>query len=158
MLSKNFYHCSHCSTGPEYFSQKIFSSNTLFWMLVLPLTTFFKELMLGLLIFLTSLAAFKRFSAITHPATGPPGDVVTTSLLSPSNVIGTSQMKHQRRLSGTSPRRVSGSFHNVLMVCREDVSRERNDDAPSLRLHDVSNKSQMKHPKTSQWYVSTTSH
>ena len=94
MLSKNFYHCSHCSTGPEYFSQKIFSSNTLFWMLVLPLTTFFKELMVGLLIFLTSLAAFKRFSAITHPATEPPGDVVTTSLLSPSNVVGTSQMKH----------------------------------------------------------------
>ena len=81
-------------TGPEYFWLKIFSSNTLFWMLVLPLTTFFKELMVGLLIFLTSLAAFKRFSAITHPATGPPGDVVPTSLLSPSNVVGTSQMKH----------------------------------------------------------------
>ena len=33
----------------------------------------------------------------------------------------------------------------------------RNDDVPSVRLHDVSNKSQTKHPMTSQWYVSTTS-
>ena len=57
-------------------------------------------------------------------------------------------------------------LHNVLLVCRDDISWGRNDNVPSVRLHDVSNKAQMKHPttsqwyitKTSQWYISTTSH
>ena len=39
-----------------------------------------------------------------------------------------------------------------------DVSRECNNNVPSVRLLDVSIKSQMKHPTTSQWYVSLTSH
>ena len=39
-----------------------------------------------------------------------------------------------------------------------DVSRECNNNVPSVRLLDVSIKSQMKHPTTSQWYVFLTSH
>ena len=41
-------------------------------------------------------------------------------------------------------------LHEVLLLCRDDVSRGRNDDVSSVLLHDVSNKSQIKHPKTSQ--------
>ena len=37
-------------------------------------------------------------------------------------------------------------LHDVLLVCRDDVPWGRNDDVPSVHLHDVSNKSQMKHP------------
>ena len=33
-------------------------------------------------------------------------------------------------------------LQNVLLECRENVSRGRNGDAPSVRLHNVSNKSQ----------------
>ena len=44
-------------------------------------------------------------------------------------------------------------FHAVLLVCRDDVSRGHNDNVPSVRLPDFSNKSQMKHPTTSQWCV-----
>ena len=57
-------------------------------------------------------------------------------------------------------------LNDVLLERHNDVSKGRNNHAPSLHLHDVSNKSYMKHPttsqwyvtKTSQWYVSTTSH
>ena len=57
-------------------------------------------------------------------------------------------------------------LHDVSLERRNGVSKGRNSDAASLRLLDVSNKSQMKHPatfqwyitKTSQWYVSTTPH
>ena len=61
-------------------------------------------------------------------------------------------------------------LHDVLLVCRDHVSRGRNDDVSSVRLHnvlnetpndvsvvrlyDVSCNSQMKHPITSLWYVS----
>ena len=48
-------------------------------------------------------------------------------------------------------------LHGVLLERHNDVSKGRNNDAPLLRLHDVSNKSQMKHPTTSQWYVTKTS-
>ena len=44
-------------------------------------------------------------------------------------------------------------LHDVLLECRCDVSRGRYEDVPSVRLYDVSNKSQTKHPITSQWYV-----
>ena len=40
-------------------------------------------------------------------------------------------------------------LYDVLLERHNDVSKGRNNDAPSLRLHDVSNKSQMKHPTTS---------
>ena len=57
-------------------------------------------------------------------------------------------------------------LHDILLERRDDVSRGRNNGVPSVRVHDVSNKFQMKHPTTSkwyvtkksQWYVSTTSH
>ena len=40
---------------------------------------------------------------------------------------------------------------------RRYVSNETPNDFSVVRLHDVSNKSQMKHPMTSQWYVTKTS-
>ena len=39
-------------------------------------------------------------------------------------------------------------LHAVLLERRDDVSWRRNDDVPSVRFHDISNKSQMKHPAT----------
>ena len=41
-------------------------------------------------------------------------------------------------------------LHDILLERRDDVARGHNNDVPSLRLLDVSNKSQMKHPTTSQ--------
>ena len=43
------------------------------------------------------------------------------------------------------------------MVCYQDVTVVRINDVPLARLYDVSGKSQIKHPKTLLWYVSTTS-
>ena len=48
-------------------------------------------------------------------------------------------------------------FHDVQLERPNDVSRECNNDDPPVRLHDVSNKSQMKHEKKFQWYVTKTS-
>ena len=47
-------------------------------------------------------------------------------------------------------------LHDVLLDGRDDFLKGRNNDAPSVRLHHVSNKSQMKHSTTSQWYVTKT--
>ena len=94
----------------------------------------------------------------TYPATKRCGDVVTTSLC-------TSQ-RGSRYVSNETPNNVSVEhrrdvsvvrLYGFLLVCRDDTSRGRNDDVPSVRLHDVSNKSQMKHPTTSQWYLTKTS-
>ena len=41
-------------------------------------------------------------------------------------------------------------LYDVLLERHNDVSKGRNNDPPSLRLHDVSNKSQMKHLTTSR--------
>ena len=41
-------------------------------------------------------------------------------------------------------------LHDVSLEHRNDVSKGRNNDAASLRILDVSNKSQMKHPTTFQ--------
>ena len=41
-------------------------------------------------------------------------------------------------------------LYNVLLERHNDVSKGRSNDAPSLHLHDVSSKSQMKHPTTSR--------
>ena len=49
-------------------------------------------------------------------------------------------------------------FLDVLLERSDGIQRGPNNDAPSVRHHNVSNKSQIKHPTTSQWYVSTTSH
>ena len=48
-------------------------------------------------------------------------------------------------------------LQNILVEPHDDVSRGRNNKALSVRLHDFSNKSQMKHPTTSHWYVPKTS-
>ena len=41
-------------------------------------------------------------------------------------------------------------LHDILLERRDDVSRGCNKGASSVRLHDVSNKSQIKHLTTSQ--------
>ena len=79
-----------------------------------------------------------------HPATRRCGDVVTTSLC-------TSQ-RRRRYVSNETPNDVSVvCLHDVLLECRGNVSRGRNEDVPSVRIHEVSSKSQMKLPTTSQW-------
>ena len=79
----------------------------------------------------------------THPTTRRRGDVVTTFLC-------TSQWR-RRYVSNETPNNVSVErrenmsvvgLRGVLLICRDDVSWERNDDVPSVRLHDVSNTSQ----------------
>ena len=87
---------------------------------------------------------------ITHPALRRRGDVAATSLC-------TSQWR-RRYVSNETPndvlmercQDVSVVRLYVLLERHNDVSKGRNNDAPSLRLHDVSNKSQMKHPTTSR--------
>ena len=85
-------------------------------------------------------------------------DVVTTSLC-------TSQ-RRRRYVSNETPNDVSMErrhdvsvvrLHDVLLERPEDALRGCNNNVPSERLHTVSNKSQMKHPTTSQWYVTKTS-
>ena len=78
----------------------------------------------------------------THPVTRRCGYVVTTSLC-------TSQQRW-RYVSNETP-------NDVSVVCHQDVSVVRIHDVPLVRLSDVSCNSQMKHPITSLWYVSTTS-
>ena len=110
------------------------------------------------------------WSKVIHPATRRCGDVITLSLY-------TSQ-RRRRYVSNETPNDVSVErrqvvsvirLHDVLLERRErrdGVLTGRNNDVSSVRLHIVSNKSQMKHSttyqwyvtKTSQWYVSTTSH
>ena len=109
----------------------------------------------------------QEYQYFTHPTLRLRGDVATTSLC-------TSQQRRSYVLNET-PNDVSMErrqdvsvmrLHDVLLERRNDVSKGRNNYVPSLYLHDVSNKSQIKHPttsqwyvtKTSQWYVSTTSH
>ena len=112
-------------------------------------------------------AAWPNFTILTHPTLRRRGEVVTTSFC-----------MFQRRHSyvpNETPNDVSLELrqdvsvvrlHDVLLERPKNVSKGRNNDVPPVRLKDVSNKSQMKHPttslwyvfKTSQWYVSTTSH
>ena len=90
---------------------------------------------------------------MTHPAIWRRGDVVTTCLCTQVRP----KWNTQRRLVGTSPRHLKGCLHDVLLERGDDFLKGRNNDVPSVRLHDVSNKSQMKHPTTFQWYVTKTS-
>ena len=81
----------------------------------------------------------------------------------------TSPCTSQRRrkyISNETPNKVSVEcrqdvsvvfLHDILLECCNNVTRGRNNDVTLVRLHDVSNKSQTKHPKTSQWYVSCNS-
>ena len=95
---------------------------------------------------------------LPHLATIHRRNVVTTSLCM-------AQWRH-RYISNEAPNDVLVEhrqdvsvvrLHNFLLKRRDDVSRARNDDVPSVRLHDVSDEPQMKHPTTSQWYVTKTS-
>ena len=115
----------------------------------------------------------------THPATKRRGNVVTTPLYT--------SKQRPRYVSNETPNKVSVErrqvvsvvrLHNVLLERCHDVLRGRYNDALSVRLHnfsnkpqmklsgtysrrpslyDVSCKSQMKHPIKLLWYVSTTS-
>ena len=97
-------------------------------------------------------------STLIHPAIRRRGDVVTTCLW-------TSQRRRKNvpneTLNNVSlERRLDVSMvhlHNVLLERRDYVLKGRHNDVPLVRLHDVSNKSQMKHRMTSQWYVTKTS-
>ena len=100
----------------------------------------------------------EAFNEITHSATRRHSNVVTTSLR-------TSQ-RRRSYVSNETPNNVSVERHqvvsvvrllNILMERRDDVSRGRNNDFSLVRLLDVSNKYQMKHLTTSQWYVTKTS-
>ena len=66
--------------------------------------------------------------------------------------------RHWRSLTNETPNDVSVErhqdlsvvrIHRVLLERRDEVLRRRKNDVPSVRLHNVSNKSQMKHPTTS---------
>ena len=95
----------------------------------------------------------------SHSATRRSNDVVTTSFCM-------SQWRHSY-VSNETPYDIPVELrqnvsvvvlHDILLERRDNVSRGRNNDVPSVRLLDFSNKSHMKHPTTSQWYVTKTSH
>ena len=79
------------------------------------------------------------------------------------DVVMTSACTSQRRrryVSNETPNDVSVErrqdvsvvrLHNILLEGRDDVSKGLNNDVPSVRLLDVSNKSQIEHLTTSQW-------
>ena len=81
------------------------------------------------------------FANVSHPALRRRGDVAATSLC-------TSQ-RRRRYVSNETPNDVSMERRQDVSVVRlyvllerhNDVSKGCNNDAPSLRLHDVSNKS-----------------
>ena len=123
--------------------------------------TFFIENLLWLLLsvrlYWNSFYYYNTDGNTSHPAKRRRGEVVTTSLCA--------SQRRCRYVSNETPNDVSVEprqdvsivrLHVVLYVCRDDVSRGRNNDVPSVRLHGASNKSQMKHPSTSQWYVTKT--
>ena len=92
-------------------------------------------------------------SQTSHPTTRRRSHVVTTSLC-------TSQ-QGRRYVSNETPNDFLKELHQDLSVVRlhdilfkrrNDVSRGRNNYVQSVRLLDVSDNSQMKHPTTSQWY------
>ena len=86
-----------------------------------------------------------------HPETRRHGEVIMTSFC-------TSQRRH-RYVSNETPNDVSVErhqnvsgvrLHYVNLQCHDEVLKKRNDDDSSVRLHDPSKKSQMKHPTKSQ--------
>ena len=95
--------------------------------------------------------ANNKYMQTSHPATRHRSDVVATSLC-------TSQ-RRRRYISNERPNDVlvklrqyvsAVRLYDILLKRRDDISRGRNNDVPSVRLHNVSNKSQMKHPTMSQ--------
>ena len=98
------------------------------------------------------------FNRKLHPATRRRSDVVTTSLCASQRCR--SYVSNETSNDVSVERRQDVSvvrLRDILLERRGDVSRGRND-VPSVRLLEVSTKSQMKHPTKSQWYVSLTSH
>ena len=94
----------------------------------------------------------------SYLATRRPGELVTTSL-------STSQ-RRRRYVSNETPndllmeRRQDISvirLHDIWLERCDGVSRGYGNDVPSVRFHDVSNKSQMKHPRMSQWCITKAS-
>ena len=100
-----------------------------------------------------------------HPATSKWNVAKTSqwyvSTTSYWNVLTTSEGD----IMTTSHQYISTTFQTSLkwntqwfsVVRHQDVSVERIDNVPLVRFYDVSCNSQMKHPITSLWYVSTTS-
>ena len=99
----------------------------------------------------------------THPALRRLGDVATTSLCTSQRCC--------RYVSNETPNNVSmerrqgvsvAHIHDVLLERRNEVSTTRSQDVTTTSHQYVSRTSQtrtqMKHPTTSQWYVSTTIH
>ena len=83
----------------------------------------------------------------SHPAIRGRGNVVTTSFCTSQQCCRSVSKETPSDVSVERRQDVSVvRLHKVLL----DVLRGRNNDIPSVRLHDVSNKSQMKHPTTSQ--------
>ena len=76
----------------------------------------------------------------------------------PSDVAITSQVKQPNDISIEHRQDVSVlRLYNVLLDNQKGVWKKRNNDDLSLRLYDVSNMAQLKHPKTSRWNVAKTS-
>ena len=98
-----------------------------------------------------------NFSINSHPATRCRGNVLTTSLCMSHRLrkYVSNEKLHYFSVEG---RKVVSVVRpqNVLLERSKDVWRGRNNNVPSIRLHDVANKSQMKHPTTSQWYITKT--
>ena len=88
-------------------------------------------------------------------------NVVTTLLrrlfVRPSNVSG---MPQNELLNDVSIERCQDAsvvhFHELLLEHPNNVSKGRDNYVPSVRFSNVSNKSQMKQPTTSQWYITKT--
>ena len=94
----------------------------------------------------------------SHPTLRHRGNVATTSLC--TSHWCRRYVSHETPNNVSMERRQDVSVIHLLHVLLErcnDVLKGRNIDIQSLHPHDVSKKSQMKHPMTSQWYVSTTS-
>ena len=91
---------------------------------------------------------------LTYPTTRRHSDVVTTSLCTSQRRRSyvsneTANVVSVKRSQDVSVLRLN----DILLELRDDVSRGRNNNVPLVRLLDVTNKSQMQHPMTSQWYV-----
>ena len=86
----------------------------------------------------------------THPAIRRRRDVVTTSLCTsqrlrmyvPNKTLNDVSLERCQDLSMVL-------LHYVLLERCDDVLKGRNNDVPSVHLHDDSSKSQMKHPTMS---------
>ena len=93
---------------------------------------------------------FAKFLRTSHLATKRRDDVVMTSFCTPQ--------WRRRYVSNETPSDVSMVRHHDILLERCDgVSKGRNNDVSSVRLRDVTNNSQMKHPTTCHWYVTKTS-